>query len=76
MLLFRSVKHERFVYFIPADLLKLAELIAERDEQLAVSLALVGGQGEDTGHVVSVRRLLLLGEITNYVGTASVIRKK
>lgn len=38
----------------------LGESLTELDEQLAVAPALVGWQGEDTGHVVILRRLLLL----------------
>ena len=41
-------------------LVQLGELIAEGDEELAVSLALVGWQGEDAGHVIALRTLLLL----------------
>ena len=36
-------------------LLHLAELVTERDEQLAVTLPLVRGQGQDAGNVVTVR---------------------
>ena len=48
-------------------LLQFAELVAEGDEKLAVSLPLVGRQREDTGHVVAVRTFLLLGEVTHNV---------
>ena len=61
---------------ILSDLFQLAELVAEGDEQLAVALPLVGGQGEDTGHVVPVRGLLLLGEIAHNVGTTSGQEKR
>lgn len=39
--------------------LPLAQLVRERDEQLAVALALVGGEGEDTRQVVFFRRRLI-----------------
>jgi hypothetical protein len=38
----------------------LAELVGEVDEEAAVALALVGGEGEDTGQVVAQVRVLLL----------------
>jgi hypothetical protein len=54
-----------------ADLLQFAELVAEGDEELAVSLPLVGGQGEDARHVIPVRGLLLFGKIAHDVCAAS-----
>jgi hypothetical protein len=38
----------------------LAELVGEVDEEPAVALALVGGEGEDTGQVVAQVGVLLL----------------
>ena len=43
-----------------ADLaLLFRELVAEGDEEAAVALALVGGQGQDAGEVVALLLLLL-----------------
>ncbi len=57
------------------DLLKLAELVTEGDEQLAVSLPLVGREGKYAGHIVPVRGLLLLGEISHNVGPISATKR-
>ena len=51
------------------DPLDLGELVAEGDEELAVAFPLVGRQGEDAGHVVSIWRLFLLRKVANDVGT-------
>jgi hypothetical protein len=51
---------------IPAHLpLQLAELVAEADEELAIALFLVAGQGQDAGQVVALLTALLLAEVTN-----------
>lgn len=52
--------------------LQLRELITESYEEFSIASALVGGQGEDTSHVVPVRRLFLLGEVAHYVSPLSV----
>ena len=49
--------------------LELGELVAELYEELAVTLPLVGRQGEDAGNVVVLAALLLLAEVTNNVIT-------
>ena len=52
--------------------LELGQLVAELDQQLAVRLALVGRQYEDTRHVVILAALLLLGEIAHDVTALGV----
>ena len=48
-------------------LLNLGERIREGDDELAVALALVLREREDTGQVVVVGRLLLLGKVAHNV---------
>lgn len=49
-----------------ADLsLQLAELIAEADEELAITFLLVTGQSEDTCQVVALLTVLLLTEVAH-----------
>ena len=48
--------------------------VGEGDDELAVALALVLGQGEDAGEVVVVGRLLLLGEVAHDVEALAAAR--
>lgn len=52
--------------------LVLAEGVGELDEQLAVPVTLVLGQGEDTGDVVVLGGLLFFREITDEVAPGRV----
>ena len=47
--------------------LNLAELITDGDQELAVALALIGRQGEDTRQVVTFFAVLLFGEVPVHV---------
>ena len=49
----------------PDPVLPLGQLVGKLDEELAVALALVGGQGEDAGQVVVLAPVLLLAEVAN-----------
>ena len=44
-------------------LLDLGELVGHADQELAIPLALVGGEGQDARQIVARLRLLLLGKI-------------
>lgn len=48
--------------------LDLGQLVAHGDQELAIALALVGGQRQDAGQVVPLLAALLLGEVPCAVG--------
>ena len=64
-------KKKRKLFKEKMNLLQLGELVAERDEKLAVALPLVGGKGEDASNIVPVRRLFLFREVSHNVSAAS-----